>query len=406
MSNQILLVDDDVSVREALGQTLELADFDTLTAGSFIEAKDHISAQFDGVVVSDIRMPGRDGFHLLDYAQGQDRELPVVLLTGEGDIPMAVRAMTNGAFGFLEKPCGADDLIAVLRRALSMRQMVLENRRFKADAEAGDPASRMVYGHSDLAQTLRERVRAAARVNTECLVRGAPGSGVSKIAEVIHLCSPRAKRIFEKRAAKGLGREELARLWNDCTGGSLFLDEISQLPSDTQMALIDLLDRGGTCLIAGTTQDLGQAAQQGILSVDLFYRLEIMQARIPALSERPEDIPVLFRHYVAQAAEQSGMAVPEISDELLTRLMAMDWPGNARALMSYAMRFVLGLDDVEQGEEMGLAQRMAQVEKSLLIDALRRTGGQAKQAAEALKLPRKTFYDKLTKYGLKPENYR
>jgi two-component system C4-dicarboxylate transport response regulator DctD len=406
MASQVLLVDDDPAVREALGQTLELADFDTRTAGSFVEAKDLIRDSYEGVIVSDIRMPGRDGFYLLDYAQAQDPDLPVILLTGEGDIPMAVRAMTAGAFGFLEKPCSSEDLIAVLRRAMSNREMVLENRRFKQEIEAGDPAARMLFGISERSEDLRRRVRSAARVGTEVLVQGAPGSGVSKVAEVIHLCSQRGKRSFEKRAAKGLTRAELTTLWRDCAGGTLFLDEIALLPSDTQMALLDLLEAGDPVLIAGTTQDLRSAVDEGRLSVDLFYRLEILQLRVPALSERPEDIPDLFRHYVRQASEQSGMTPPDITDDLLSQLMAMDWPGNARALMSYAMRFVLGLDDHPSGEALGLAERMAQVEKSLLIDALRKSGGQARQAAEVLKLPRKTLYDKLAKYGLKPDAYR
>ena len=118
---KVLLVDDDAAVREALGQTLELAEFDAVTAGSFVEAKDLIGPRFEGVIVSDIRMPGRDGFHLLDYAHEQDTELPVILLTGEGDIPMAVRAMSAGAFDFLEKPCAPQDLISVIERVLRTR---------------------------------------------------------------------------------------------------------------------------------------------------------------------------------------------------------------------------------------------------------------------------------------------
>jgi len=118
---KVLLVDDDPALREALGQTLELADYEPVPAGSFVVAKDHIHRDFPGVVLSDIRMPGRDGFHLLSYAHDVDPDLPVVLLTGEGDIPMAVRAMGQGAFDFLEKPCAAADLIAVLQRACQAR---------------------------------------------------------------------------------------------------------------------------------------------------------------------------------------------------------------------------------------------------------------------------------------------
>ena len=407
MIGKVLLVDDDVAVREALAQTLELADLAPIPVGSFIEAKDHISDRFDGVVLSDIRMPGRDGFHLLDFVRTVDAELPVVLLTGEGDIPMAVRAMGQGAFGFLEKPCAPADLIAVIERAMKTRAMVLENRRMKAQLETGDPAARMLFGQSKLAEALRERARAAARAGTDILVTGAPGSGIYKVAEVIHLCSPTAKGPFVKRAAAALNRAEMEDAVAAAQGGTLFLDDIGGLQPDAQMALIDATETGGFRLIAGSTQDLSNAVEQGRLQADLYYRLAIMVVRIPSLSERPEDIPVLFRHYVAQAAEQAGLEAPEVTPEVVSRLMAQDWPGNARALMSAAMRFVLGLGETDSAaEELGLAEQLAQVERSLLITALRRAEGRASKAAEALKLPRKTFYDKLARYGIKPEEFR
>jgi two-component system C4-dicarboxylate transport response regulator DctD len=405
---KVLLVDDDAAVRDALAQTLELADLTPLSMGSFIEAKDHIGPDFDGVVLSDIRMPGRDGFHLLDYTQDTDAELPVILLTGEGDIPMAVKAMRNGAFGFLEKPCASADLLAALERALKTRALVLENRRMKAQLETGDAAARMLYGQSDLSEVLRARARLAARAGTDVLVNGAPGSGIYKVAEVIHLCSPNAKGPFVKRAAPALDRAALAEALEAAQGGTLFLDDIGGLAADAQIALIDALEAGGVRLIAGSTQDLSQAVEQGLLQAEIYYRVEVMMVRIPSLKERPEDIPVLFRHYVAQAAEQSGLEPPEISSEVISSLMTRDWPGNARALMSAAMRFVLGEGSTEDDAEteLGLAEQMARVERSLLIAALRRAEGRASNAAQALKLPRKTFYDKLARYGVKPEDFR
>ena len=405
---KVLLVDDDAAVRDALAQTLELADLTPLSMGSFIEAKDHIGPDFDGVVLSDIRMPGRDGFHLLDYTQDTDAELPVILLTGEGDIPMAVKAMRNGAFGFLEKPCASADLLAALERALKTRALVLENRRMKAQLETGDAAARMLYGQSDLSEVLRARARLAARAGTDVLVNGAPGSGIYKVAEVIHLCSPNAKGPFVKRAATALDRAGLAEALEAAQGGTLFLDDIGGLAADAQIALIDALEAGGVRLIAGSTQDLSQAVEQGLLQAEIYYRVEVMMVRIPSLKERPEDIPVLFRHYVAQAAEQSGLEPPEVSPEVISSLMTRDWPGNARALMSAAMRFVLGEGSTEDDAEteLGLAEQMARVERSLLIAALRRAEGRASNAAQALKLPRKTFYDKLARYGVKPEDFR
>jgi two-component system C4-dicarboxylate transport response regulator DctD len=143
--------------------------------------------------------------------------------------------------------------------------------------------------------------------------------------------------------------------------------------------------------------------------VDLFYRLNAVTVRIPSLSERPDDIPVLFRHYVAQAAEQSGLAIPTISADYLADLMARDWPGNARALMSLAMRFVLGVETetpLDEQDLPSLANQMAKVERSILIDTLRKCDGRVSEAIKILKLPRKTFYDKLSKHGIRADNFR
>lgn len=409
MMGKVLLVDDDAAVREALAQTLELADFTAVTAGSFVAAKDRITRDFDGVILSDIRMPGRDGFHLLKYAQGQDPDLPVILLTGEGDIPMAVEAMGQGAFDFLEKPCAPAALLAVLERALKTRALVLDNRRLRDLVRKGDPASRMIFGTSEISEALRNRVRRVAQTEGEVLVFGAPGTGISKVAEVIHLSSARSKAAFVKRAAAEMGSEALAAALEAAAGGSLFLDEITLLPAQTQLALIEALEGAPAArLMTGSTRDVEAAVREGRLHADLYYRLEVMPVRIPALSERPEDIPSMFRQYVDQAAEQAGLTRPEVTPQVVADLMARDWPGNARALMSAAMRFVMGVheDAVAPDAALGLSEQMAQVEQSLLEAALRRADGQASAAAKALKLPRKTFYDKLARYGIRPEDFR
>lgn len=408
MSGQVLLVDDDAAVREALAQTLELADLTPLPAGSFVAAKDRITRDFEGVILSDIRMPGRDGFHLLDYARGQDPDLPVILLTGEGDIPMAVAAMGQGAFGFLEKPCAPAELISTLERALKTRALVLENRRLRHLVETGDPAARMLFGTSDLAEALRAQVRLVAQAEGDALVTGAPGSGISKVAEVIHLSSARSKAPFVKRAAAALTPDELTTALTEAESGSLFIDEVSYLPPQLQLALSD--GDGalkGVCLIAGNTRDLAAEVAAGRFNADLYYRLEALSVRIPSLAERPEDIPEMFRRYVAQAAEQAGLKAPEVTPEQIAALMARDWPGNARSLMSVAMRFVMGVPEgVTPDASLGLNAQMSIIEQSLLEGALRRAGGQATAAAEALKLPRKTFYDKLARYGIKAESFR
>ena len=408
MSRRVLLVDDDAAVREALAQTLELAELEPIPAGSFVAAKDRITASFDGVILSDIRMPGRDGFHLLDYARKQDPDLPVILLTGEGDIPMAVAAMGQGAFGFLEKPCAPDELIGTLERALKTRALVLDNRRLRHLVETGDPAARMIFGTSELSEALRAQVRLIAQAEGDALVNGAPGSGVSKVAEIIHLSSVRSKAPFVKRAAAGLTQEDLGRALKEAEGGSLFIDEISHLPPQVQLALSEVdAPRSAVCLIAGNTRDMGAEVGAGRFNADLYYRLDALSLRIPSLAERPEDIPVMFRRYVAQAAEQSGLPAPEVTPSIVAGLMARDWPGNARSLMSAAMRFVMGMPEgLVPDPAIGLNEQMSMIEKSLLESALRRASGQASAAAEALKLPRKTFYDKLARYGIRAEEFR
>lgn len=404
---RVLLVDDDRAVRTALGQTLELADLVPVLAGSFIEAKDHIGPGFDGVVVTDIRMPGKDGFALLDHARQCDPDLPVILLTGEGDIPMAVRAMADGAFDFLEKPCAPKDFIAVVEKALRTRALVLDNRALKRELKRGDAAARMLFGTSPAAEALRDAARAAARTSAEVLVTGPPGAGTSKVAEVIHLMSAAANQPFQKLPAATQTPDSLAATFRRGEGGTIYLDEVAGLPLAAQFALLDLLEtQADTRVIAGTYCDLRAEADAGRFNPDLYYKLDVVRVRIPSLRERPEDIPVLFRHYVAIAAEQAALPEPEITPAVIARLMAQDWPGNARALMNAAMRFAMGLGERPEDEGLGLAEQMAQVERSLLIEALRKAGGTATEAAQALKLPRKTFYDKLARHGIRPEDYR
>ncbi len=409
MTKRVLLVDDDREVREALGQTLELADLDPILAGSFVEAKDHIAKAFDGVVVSDIRMPGKDGFHLLEYAQLQDKELPVILLTGEGDIPMAVRGISGGAFSFLEKPCAPKDFLSTVERALKTRNLVLENRRLRREVESGDAAARLLRGQSEHSRKMREAARAVARTSADVLVTGEPGVGTAKMAEVVHLLSAGSNAPFLKYSAASMTGEALAVAFRDGSDGSVFLDEIARLSPAAQFSLLELMEgHDRPRVIAGTYLDLEKEAGEGRFSPDLYYRLQAATIRIPPLRERPEDIPVLFRHYVNIACEQSDLPVPQVTPEVIAKLMAQEWPGNARSLMNAAMRFAMGLSDGEdaRAEELGLNEQLAQVERSLLSAALMRHHGNATEAAKGLKLPRKTFYDKLVKHGIRAEEYR
>lgn len=407
MTRRVLLVDDDSAVREALGQTLELADLDPVLAGSYIEAKDHIAPDFQGVVVSDIRMPGKDGFALLDFAHGVDPELPVILLTGEGDIPTAVRGMASGAFDFLEKPCAPADLLSVVEKALKTRALVLENRSLKAQVEAGDAASRLLRGTSALSEKMRADARAVARTMADVLITGEPGVGTAKMAEVVHLLSAQSRGPFVKVSGAGTNPDRLSDVFDEADGGTIFIDEVAGMGQPAQFALLERLERpSAPRVIAGTYQDLADLAEKGSFNPDLYYRLEAARIHIPPLRDRREDIPILFRHYVEIACEQAALPRPDIPTHVAQRLMGQDWPGNARALMNAAMRYAMGLAEPDGDGSLGLAERMADVERAFLIEALRDHEGRATDAAKSLKLPRKTFYDKLARHGLKAEDYR
>ncbi|MEL6587237.1 MAG: sigma-54 dependent transcriptional regulator [Pseudomonadota bacterium] len=402
----VLLVEDDSHVREALSQTLELADMGVHAVSSFLAAKDRIRRDFNGVILSDIRMPGRDGFHLLTYTRGVDPDLPVVLLTGEGDVPSAVRGMSEGAFAFLEKPCDPQELVAVLRRALGLRVSTQKARQARSALEGGDAAARLLFGISAQASGLRDTVRLVARGTGAVLIHGEVGTGTSKVAEVIHLLSPRRDGPFVKRAAMGLDGAGLAEALDLARGGSLFLDKVEALSSDLQFQMAEIPEAPDAArLLAATNKE--PAALLPALDADLYYRLEGLQVRIPSLRERPSDIPVLFKHYLAQACEQADLPPPTVPPDLQARLMARDWPGNARALMNFAMRFAMGMENTDLDRVgTGLSERMRAVERAILIETLTRHRGAASAAARDLELPRKTFYDKLTRHGLRAEDFR
>lgn len=405
MTQRVLLVDDDAPVREALGQTLELADLDPVLASSFIVAKDIIGRSFEGVVVTDIRMPGRDGFHLLDYARRVDPELPVILLTGEGDIPMAVKGISGGAFDFLEKPCAPQHFVEVVQNALKVRRGVLAARAQQVKAEAGDAASRMLIGPSELAEQLRASSRAVAKTDADVLIAGEPGNGAPKVAEVVHLLSARGGQGFVKRAAAGLTPEALEEALDAAPAGSLYLEQVAALPEDTQHCLLEHLDRKPRArILAAIYQVPGRQAPAFISELRL--KLGAAELRLTPLRERPQDIPVLFRHYLSIACEQAALPQPDVSTDQMARLMADPWPGNARALMNVAMRHAMGLPMFEEAEQLSLAERMAKVERALIIEVLTAQNGHATATAKALQLPRKTFYDKLARHGIRAEDYR
>jgi len=396
----VLLVDDDPSVREALGQTLDLGGYHPLLAASFTEARDHLQAGFEGVVISDVRMPGKDGFAVLEHASQIDDGIPVILLTGEGDIPTAVRGMQEGAYNFLEKPCDPKHLLEVVGKALRTRALILENRRLKQELDTALQESIGFLGISDASHQVRAAVRRAGRSETPVLISGERGSGRGFVARLIQEARGQSGGFHRMQCLSPLEPEfELP------ADEPVLLCDVDRLTPADQSRLIRAVKEAAPGMIFATTgpnpEDL---VQLGSLDDELFYELGLVRVHVPALKERREDIPVLFDKFLREEID-SGAHVTSAEGQAAVRgLMGLDWTGNLRALRNHAKRVAWGLD--EETETIGLKEQLERVERGLIEDALRRHAGHATETAKALGLPRKTFYDRLQKLSIRAEMFR
>ncbi len=421
MTLSVLLVDDDREVREALGQSLEIAGYPVVLAGSFIEAMDHISPDFEGVVLSDVRMPGKDGFALLERCQQVDNDLPVILITGEGDVPMAVRAMEAGALNFLEKPVSGARLKEVVARACGLRETVLENRALKARLAAKDAAERLIMGQSEATQNLRRQLRVVAAARSDALITGETGVGKELAARVIHALSGGNAPFIAVNC--GMLTEGLTQavLFGDSTrkgafaradGGTLFLDEIGAMPLDQQVNLLRILeeraveDRLGQMqkldirVLAASHENLPDMVAAGRFRRDLFFRLDVARITIPPLRERAEDIGLLFQHFLQEA----GGELPDNFE--LSSLIANPWRGNMRELKNHAARVLMGLGEQSARQDRGLVQALEQFERQLIEDALQKHASRMVDVCETLGIPRKTLYDKMKRLKINPAVFR
>jgi two-component system, NtrC family, C4-dicarboxylate transport response regulator DctD len=434
----VLLIDDDRPVLIATGQTLELAGFTVLPCESAEEALEQLARHSPAVVVSDVRLPGMNGLALLSVLRARDPELPVVLVTGHGDVAMAVGAIRDGAYDFVEKPAPPELLADVVRRAAERRRLVMENRRLKAElANAGE---HVIIGRTPAIERLRQSIAAVADTVADVLVWGETGTGKELVARALHAASPRRARPFvalncgampesiveselfghEAGAFTGAGKRRVGRIQHS-GGGTLFLDEIESMPLPMQVKILRVLQERvveplgsndvvevDLRVVAATKVDLRQTAAEGRFRQDLYYRLNVVMLNIPPLRERREDIPLLFQHFVQSACTRYGREAPTMAPGVLDRLMAHDWPGNVRELKHAADRFVLGLGLLDGGPAqpplalpgLSLPERVDLFEKTVLEAALIQHRGNVAATLDALGLPKKTFYDKLKKHGL------
>lgn len=436
---QVLLIDDDPHLRQALSQTLDLAGLKVASLGDAKGVADALDPDWPGVVVSDIRMPGIDGLELLRQLHARDPQLPVLLITGHGDVPLAVQAMRAGAYDFLEKPFASDDLLDSVRRALDLRRLVLENRSLRLALSDRQQLSARIIGQSAASQRLRDQVGALAATQADVLILGETGAGKEVVARALHDLSSRRDGPFvainagalaesvveselfghEQGAFTGATKRRIGK-FEYANGGTLFLDEIESMSPDVQVKLLRLLqervvERLGANqlipldirIIAATKEDLRQAADQGRFRADLYYRLNVASLRIPPLRERGEDILLLFRHFAEAASARHGGQPRPLDAGQRATLLAHNWPGNVRELQNAAERFALGLDlalDNSAPEVPlsggGLSEQVEAFEKALIQAELANPHSSMRSLAESLGLPRKTLSDKLRKHNL------
>lgn len=436
---RVILVDDDAEVRDAYRQTLELDGFDVTAFASAEAGLGILSPDLPAVVVSDVRMPGKDGFDFLEAVQAIDPEIPVILVTGHGDVPMAIKAVRAGAWDFLEKPADPVRLVETVRRAFAHRSLILENRALKAGAADQDPLAGRLVGRSTAIERLRRNLRTLAEAETDVLLLGETGTGKEVAARALHDFGRRRKGRFvavncgampetmieselfghEPGAFTGARERRIGKI-EHASGGTLFLDEIESMPMTAQIRLLRVLqertiERLGSNkeipvdirVVAATKADLAELAGKGAFREDLVYRLNVVTVRLPPLRERRDDVPLLFRHFLALAAARQGRAAPALDPSFQERLQQQDWPGNVRELRNAAERYLLGLDDDEapqaeagSREMMTLEKQMEIAERRVLDETLARLGGRIGATAEALGITRKTLYLKMRKYDL------
>lgn len=435
---RIALVDDDDAFRTALAERLALDGLSVTPFASAELALKTVTARFEGVVVTDLRMPGMDGRQLVERLNSVDPDLPVVIMTGHGDIAEAVEAMKRGAYDFLAKPFAPERLVETLRRALEKRALVLDNRRLAALA-ADDEGTIPLSGSSRAVESLRAAIQRLADAQVDVLIEGETGAGKEAVARAIHNAGRRRLRPFVAVACaalpdtglepllmgggadpSGFGRRREGQI-EQSHQGTLFLDEIDLAPHAAQRLLLRVLEEREVLpvgavephaldlrILASTKGDPVEAVARGDLREDLYYRLNVIRLRTPPLRERREDIHLLFARFLGRASDRLGREPPLIDQAIRRRLLEDDWPGNLRELANYASQIAIGLTPLPSAtvSEKGLSQSVLAYEAELIRESLTRHRGDIRQVTADLKIPRKTLYDKMARHGLIPALHR
>ncbi len=437
---KIAIVDDEKDMRQSISQWLALSGFDTETFASAEEALKSLGADYPGVVVSDIKMPGMDGMAFLKKLMSVDSALPVIMITGHGDVPMAVEAMRVGAYDFLEKPFNPDKMTELAKKATQRRRMVLDARALRRELGDGTTIMKKLIGASPVMERLREDILDLAQTEGHVLIEGETGSGKTLVAHALHAACARAERKFVVVPCAGKEEDELGRCLfgpieeggqqpsvEAARGGTLVLEDVEALSDALQARLLAWINAEGqppeTRIIAiSNLQEQGKTLED-CLRPDLFYRLAAMKITLPPLRQRGEDILMLFSRFAEQFAEEYGCAAPSVTAQEAAQMLQAPWPGNIRQLINISERAVLQnrrgsgtissllmndhdeVQPVMTTEGKPLKEYVEAFERMLIDNTMRRHKGSIVKVMDELLLPRRTLNEKMAKYGLQRSDY-
>nr|WP_319250593.1 sigma-54 dependent transcriptional regulator [uncultured Celeribacter sp.] len=438
---KIAIVDDEQDMRQSISQWLALSGFDTETFASAEEAVKALGADYPGVVITDIKMPGMDGMQFLKKLMSVDSGLPVIMITGHGDVPMAVEAMRIGAFDFLEKPFNPDRMTELAKKATNARRLTLDNRALRRELSDGTGIMNKLIGASPIMERLREDILDLGQADGHVLIDGETGTGKTLVAHALHAVGTRASKKFITFACAGRDEADLTKrlfgpdpdgqiqpLIEEARGGTLVLEDIEALPMSLQARLLTWINEQGTppetrIIAICNLQEQGRTCESA-MRPDLFYRLAAMKITTPPLRSRGEDILLLFTQLSQQFAEEYGCDAPEVSAQEAAQLLQAPWPGNIRQLINVAERSVLQsrrgsasitsllLSEADAPEQQTmttegkpLKEYVEAFERMLIDNTMRRHRGSIVAVMDELCLPRRTLNEKMAKYGLQRADY-